>query len=655
MPKVIQGNRTSGNSIDIREIDADYSDVYPEGVDLTPGSEIHNRLVDEILHRASDSHDIMSQRYDSWNKIDEVLTAYIPVDEAEKAVKEGDPRKPTSILFPYSYAMMETTLTYLMNAFLQYPMFRYEGQSPEDTVGAALLERVIQFHTEKSKVGLNLHTMFRDNIAYGLGVVHPTWEIKHGTRTMKHTDYDFVAGGQTLETGQSRKSESAILFEGNALQNVDVYSYLPDPNIPVQEAQNGEFVGWVVRDNYMNLLVDENNKDTMFNVRYLRALNDATSQYAEDNSNRELKTTNNADKETASGTTNRVDVIHMYVHLIPAEWGLGDKEDPERWYFQLAGDDVIIAAGPANFDHNLFPVAVAASEFDGYSALPVSRMEIIYGLQSTLDWLFNSHITNVRKAINDMLIVDPYLININDLKDPQPGKLIRMRRPAWGRGVTNAVQQLNVNDITRANMADSAYMTSWMEKIMGVDGASMGSLRSGGPDRLTAAEFQGTQAGGVSRMERMARVIGLQAMQDIGYMFASHTKQLMTEDVYVKTTGRWQETLLTKFGVGAEERVKASPFDLLIDYDVMPRDGSVPGGNFNAQTWTGMFETMSKSPELMAQFDMVRLFKYIAIQSGAKNVDDFDRRLSVQPEMVPDAEIQRKVAEGSIIPANQVG
>ena len=39
-----------------------------------------------------------------------------------------------------------------------------------------------------------------------------------------------------------------------------------------------------------------------------------------------------------------------------------------------------------------------------------------------------------------MLVVDPYLVNINDLKDPQPGKLIRLRRPAWGRGVDKVVQ-----------------------------------------------------------------------------------------------------------------------------------------------------------------------------------------------------------------------
>jgi hypothetical protein len=52
-----------------------------------------------------------------------------------------------------------------------------------------------------------------------------------------------------------------------------------------------------------------------------------------------------------------------------------------------------------------------------------------------------------------MLIVDPSLINMADLEDPKPGKLIRMRRAAWGRGVENAVKQLNVNDITRQHIS----------------------------------------------------------------------------------------------------------------------------------------------------------------------------------------------------------
>ena len=136
-------------------------------------------------------------------------------------------------------------------------------------------------------------------------------------------------------------------------------------------------------------------------------------------------------RQGMTSTTNPVDVINLYVTLIPKEWNLGDGEYPEKWFFRLAADDVIITCQKANYYHGMYPVAVASPEYDGYSITPIGRLEVLYGLQGVLDWLFNSHVANVRKAINDMLIVDPYLVNINDLKDPEPGKLIRLRRPAW--------------------------------------------------------------------------------------------------------------------------------------------------------------------------------------------------------------------------------
>ena len=112
--------------------------------------------------------------------IDKVLTAYIRTDDKEKEIKKKDDRKPVSIIFPYSYAMMETMLSYLVGAFFQDPIFMYEGNSPEDTVGAALLELVVQQHCIKNKVFLPIHTMFRDGLSYGIGAVSPEWVVKTG-------------------------------------------------------------------------------------------------------------------------------------------------------------------------------------------------------------------------------------------------------------------------------------------------------------------------------------------------------------------------------------------------------------------------------------------------------------------------------------------
>jgi len=293
-------------------------------------------------------------------------------------------------------------------------------------------------------------------------------------------------------------------------------------------------------------------------------------------------------------------------------------------------------------------MVVASPEYDGYSVTPIGRMEVLYGLQHTLDFLFNSHVANVRKAINDMLIVDPYLVNIEDLKDPKPGKLIRLRRPAWGRGVDKVVQQLQVNDITRLNISDSAYITQWMDRISGADQSMQGSLRQGGPERLTGAEFQGTRSSAVSRLQRLAMIIGMQYMQDVGTMFAVHAQQYMSQETYVKVVGRYADQLGSIFG--NSQRVKVNPYDMAINYDLIVRDGSIPGGNFS-QAWLELFKVIGTTPELQTQFDISRIFMYIAGQLGAKNVEDFKRNVNrVQPTVMPDEQVMREAEKGNLIP-----
>jgi len=652
MVNVVQGNTEYRNmsEIDFERIDApDYE--YPNDLDLRPWTEDHRRIKDRIMERARESSNVMSSRYKNWNKIDKIMTAYIRTSDKEKDVKTKDDRKPVSILFPYSYVMMETMLSYMVGVFFQDPIFKYEGWSAEDTIGAILMERVIQLHCERFKTELNIHTMLRDAFTYGMGVVSPGWGIKTGYKTRRKMGTILQADGSLFDEGEMKtRTDEMILFEGNKIDNIDPYMFLPDPNAGT-DIQSGEYVGWVVRDNLMNLKREQAlNQDTMFNTAYLEKVKGKYSVFASDYSEREKKTNQGSRIGSWYGGTNRIDVIPMYIDLIPNDpkWKLGSSSQPEKWYFELASDEVLIKAQPANFDHNMYSVAMCAPEYDGYTPTPVSKLEMMQGLQETMDWLFNSHIANVRKAINDMLIVDPYMVNMNDLRDPKPGGLIRLRRAAWGRGVDKVVQQLNVSDITRSNIGDNAYMTQWMERVAGTDASMSGNLRQGGPDRLTKAEFQGTRAGGIGRLERVARIIGLQAMHDIGHMFASNCQQLMSQDVYIKAIGDYQEEILKSFG--GNTRGKVTPYDLLIDYDVVPKDGSVPGGNFS-EHWIDIWKTSATDPEIRQELDTTRMFMYIAKQLGAKNIEDFRRNVNrIQPEMVGDEQIQEGVASGAIQP-----
>jgi len=997
MPYIVVGEPDGWKS-DVYRKDFNYK--YPNGLDLRPDSDFHKKLRSKIWERARMSRNEISKRFDSWREIDKTLTTYMPLKDKEETLKNKDSSKPVSIVFPYSYSMLEALLTYLSMAFFQDPMFQYEGVEDDDTVGAMLMELVIRLHCIKNKVPLAVHTVLRDSLGYGIGIGIPEWRRQYGRKVVKASVTTQSEFGE--DTQNMNQFVSGLLFEGNALSNIDPYMWLPDPSVSSDNIQKGEFIGWVERDSYVNLLSEENQPDSgLFNVKYLRTKKNKRSTLALDQSDRNTRHGGATDMHRAiSDTISPVDRIRMYITLIPREWKLSKSEAPEKWYFELAGDDVIIACERADHNHGQYPMAVASPEYDGYSITPIGRMEVLYGLQHTLDFLFNcydditevltsagwvnlakakkanldvatvdpsngsmwfevpkqwfeydydgilklfdskryslavtpnhnmfgkyrhsdvtefkeaskifeksewdefkipmavhfcgvqpqpivieqakrkgstgrlprqgnvqidaglmagflgwflsdgsitlgkssgthsitvkqskkqhfdsidyhfnnlpfhvnkyydknkeawqwtitdkafykwletncyhggttgeykevpdvirnadkitlshffecfvkgdghvfdghsnlykigtesrqlsndlqevaiklgyschihdsytssgkpfyylnvnkdapwatlttrnttdmqykgkvycfensthltvvrrngkvsicgqSHVANVRKAINDMLVVDPYLVNIEDLKDPQPGKLIRLRRPAWGRGVDKVVQQLQVNDITRGNIADSSYITQWMDRISGADQSMQGSLRQGGPERLTSAEFQGTRGSAVSRLQRLAMIIGMQFMQDIGTQFAVHTQQYMKQATYVSTVGRYAEQLVKNFGDARRARV--NPSDLAINYDLIVRDGSIPGGNFSG-SWIDLFKVIGTTPELMQQFDVTRIFTYIAQQLGAKNVEDFKRNMGrIETTTMPDDRVASQVQQGNLVP-----
>lgn len=645
---VVQGGDNSIAQA-VRDIgDAKFEYEYPNRLDLKPGSDLHDKIVKEVLARARESHEAMSSRYSSWRNIDKVNTTYQFVDDDEEKIKEKDSRKPVSIIFPYTYAIKETLLTYLTIAFFQDPMFIYEGVSPDDIPGSSLMTLLVRMHCSRNKIPLTLHTMFNDCLSYGISPVSPGWTRRYGTEIKQVMGDLYDIDGVKVAGTPTSEGRRAIMFEGNDLHNIDPYRYLPDPNVASHKIQDGEYAGWWYGTSLNSLLGDEAGDSSMFNVKYLKLLKNRKSFLNADESARNYK--QKKVDLSSSLYTSKVDAIPMFIDIIPSDWGLGDGEYPEKWWFEVAADAILIRAEKMTHNHGKYPIAVACPDFDGYSPTPLSRLESLYGLQHTMDWLFNSHIANVRKALNDMIVYDPWMINSNDVKDPKAGKLIRTRRPSWGKGkVSDYIQQLNVVDVTRGNIADSSYIADWMQRLSAADDSMMGFMRSGGPERLTKAEYQGTKGGGVSRLERLARTISLQAMHDIGFFFASHAQQYSTRETYSKIVGDLPERLMQE-AAGNQGRVKIRPQDLHIEYDILIRDGSIPGGNFS-EAWLELFNTVATDQELRQMFDVPRIFTYIARELGAKNVDDFKRNLGqINPTTMPDEEVDKQIDKGNIIP-----
>lgn len=620
---------------------------YPEGQDWTPGGTLHEKVRNFILDKTEESKREVSKRERSWRKVDDSLRAYIPLSQEEKDVLAEDDRKAVSIVIPMSYATLDSLLSYWVATFLQSPIIKYDGHGPEDMLGAALLEKVIELQCIRNKVALGLYGLWKSAFSYGIGIVAPKWEVKYGYKTvMQSVTIPDLFLGQEVEVGKRRVVEEAILFEGNTLENISPYFYLPDPNVSSDRIQKGEFVGWVDRDNYYNMLTEERDSDnTIFNVRYL-ADGDMRSRYYE----RNITPGNEFITERGSlriGTTSRpIDNIYMYVKVIPRELGLSSGEYPEKWLFRLSGDQVITMAKPLDLDHDMFPVAVCAPETDSFDTLPISILEIVYGMQKNINWQISTRNANVRKSLNDMFVVDPFLVNINDVADPRPGKLIRMRRHAWGRGVDNAIQQFKVDDVTKGYMSDILVFLDIWQRITGVSDQNQGLIRSRG-ERVSATEAGGSMAASAGRMAKSAKLGSIQALQDIGIMFAAHTQQFMSQEAWVKATGRWQGVLSRTYPNA--EKIPVTPEDLLIMYDVIPHDGSAPKSN-NINNLVQAFQMGSTNQVVTMRYDISMIFRDMMLAMGIKNIDDYE----INVKMLPDQTVQKEVQAGNMIPKEEI-
>lgn len=653
MPLVYDPTGRSNNILQIKSknlSEANYGYRYPKGINLKPGSETHNRIISMVNQRVLDSYRHMSTRHKTWKAIDKNLTAYVALDDKEKAVKDYDSRRPVRVIVPQSYATLETLLAYWVTAYLDNPIFRYEGRGPEDEVGSILMELAIAYQTQMAKMGLSLYYQARDAYTYGFGASHPRWIRKTGYRRVEEEQGFFSQLFQGWrKVGNMKKRVPALLYEGNELMNIDPYCYLPDPGAPIDNPQAGAFVGWVRRTNVMTLLSEEQNSDTHFNAQYLQHV-DARSSLVErlDMSGREARfgTTTGIDYTTTSVPA---DVVYMYINIIPRDMGLGSSPYPEKWYFEIGGDCVVLAAAPENLDHCMFPVGVISPSADGYSTAPVSKLEVVSGLQEVLDFLYTSHIKNVRKAINDVLIVDPKLVNMKDLKDNDGGWLVRLRRSAWGRGIDNAVQQLKVTDITAQHLSEAPLLIDFINRMTGTVDALQGVQRRSG-ERVSATEASDTRQGALSRLMKDGRICSLQGMQDLGYMLASHTQQLMSEELYVKVVGEWEARLRTEFNLPpGVNRYPVNPMDLLVGFDVVMKDGTIPDSS-TAKDWIQLYGMITAQQELIGTYDVPRIFMHIARMLGAKNVHEFIRQGQVQPQVMPDQAVQDQAAAGNIIP-----
>ncbi len=603
------------------EVNTSYDYTYPMGLDLKPGSKLHSKLVAAVRSRAEESKSEMSKRYPIWEKVRDKLTCFVAeedIDPRDQELLDKNANTPATVIVPASYAILDTILTYYITAFGDGPMFRYDAVGPEDHPNAKMLEHVVNNQAVRSKMLLNLYVQFRDALAYGLGISSVRWHEDFGRRTVEkpvEIGYDPLTGAP-MEIMKSF-SERIKIYEGSVIDNIQPINYFPDTSVACHKIQDGEFVSFLTRTNYVSMLaLERDNPDIYFNVQYVKG--DHGTSFLRESLSEDGLVHPDQVSNGKPGKSKSIDKLCFYWNLIPSEWGLGKSPYPEKWLIEIAGSrDIIVRCQPINLNHNKYPIVVCAPTFDGYSAAPSALLEVIYELQNAIDWLWRARFRNVNSAMNNKFIIDPFLARY-DQAISTDSNVVCIREHVWGRGVENAMKQLEVSDVTASHIRDIGYLSDIMQRVSGAVDSVQGVVRPTG-ERRSATEMRDARMSALSRIQKGTRIASLQCMYDLGFLMGYHTQQFMSRDTYVKLIGDSYRDLVNLYGT---DYVKVSPSDIQMEFDVTPADAVTPGGEYLPEL-IQMFQLTSSNPITAQAYDPVRQTLDLYQRAGVKGAYRF--------------------------------
>jgi hypothetical protein len=613
-----------------------------EAIDwLKPGSPQHSHVVEMLKSRLEYSERRMSSFYSRWRLNEMSLQAYITSNDFDAMLKDqqqsrdgSGPGLPTQINVPFAWATINTIVTYLLHMFAgRKPIFQVSSYRAEQVERAKNMEMFLQYNADYTRLLRSIYFFLMDGETYGVAVMRNMWRQDTKTRTIiVPPSPELVelgsAFGQTVSG--SRERQSYVSFEGNDTANIDPFMFFPDPRVPMHEVnEKGEFVFWRAFEG-RHILLKEQAQGRIKNVGSIT--NEAPMAYTNENaasSARGLRALGTAipGDPTMNGEFKMKPNIQLdqgSVEIVPKDWGLGDSETPEKWLFTMANKAVIVQAEKLDLPHNRHPIVVAEPNSVGYSFGQLGTVDMIQPMQSLMSWFLNSHIYNVRAALNNQFVVDPTKVEMQDLKNPTPGGVIRLKNTAFGlTDPKSAVYQLEVTDITRSHLSDYQLFGRLAGDMSGAADNLRGMQDSGG--RKTATEIRTASDAGTSRLAAKGTLYSAMAFTDLASQQSLNAQEFLTQEFELGVLGEAAQ--------GASIRI--TPDSLAGDFTFPVHDGSMPMDKFAMlEVWKEIFTAVLTDQQLRSGYDIFSMFDWIAQLGGAQNIKSF-RMMQGQGPAIP--------------------
>lgn len=618
-------------------------------LDVNPKKSLHKKILDAVRERVTASKRVYDLKYEKWTKAEDTTVTYMherDVDRLRRHTREGGAPQYTTIQVPYSYGVLMASHTYWTTVFMsRTPVLQFDGRHGESEMQTQALEALVDYQVQVGEMMVPWYCWLYDVGKYGIGIIGTYWDEQFSNVSEIVEREDMFLG--IIKTGNMKKIKTTRRvkgYTGNKVYNIRPFDFFPDPRVTMMDYQKGEFCA-VARNLGWNTIIKRESQGYYINIDMIKPGTSAGphdrqgSQHGIGEPDRQIefnpfKGTNQQDPK---GANSIVPLFECYIELIPSDWKLGNSDLPEKWVFTTdAKFTAVIGAQPLGANHDKFPINVMELEPEGYSVVSRGMPEILEPVQNTIDWLINSHFYNVRKILNGQYVVDPSRVTMLDMLDPRPGGIIRLKPAGYGTNPAEAVQQLSAVDVTQSHLRDMQTMLEIGQRAVGVNDQLMGVLQGSG--RKTATEVRSASTFGVNRLKTNAEFFSAMGWAPMSQMFVQNSQQFYDAEMKLKLVGDLAQDAGEKF-------INVDPESISGFYDFVPVDGVLPIDRFaQANLWKEILVGMRQMPEVMAGYDMVKMFAWVAQLGGLKNINQF------KVKVMSPGQLQQQAQAGNVVP-----
>jgi hypothetical protein len=612
---------------------------------IAKNTPLHRRLKSMLETRIQMAKRRHGEQHDVWKRAEESILAYVPeteIDHKRKLARDSGRPSYTTIKIPYSYALLMAAHTYWTSVFFaRNPVLQFAGRHGESEQQVQAVEALCAYQIETGGALAPYYIWLYDAGKYGVGIVGSYWD-------QEIIRYSHIEPNPEKPDEGLLVTDEVMGYEGNKVYNVSPWDFLPDPRVPVGRFQEGEFVA-VKRRLAWNDLKRRERLGYYMNLEHLRGGGGTSGSEQHSVLIRPEDTDYVAGHEEGNPKHPAVVKIYeVYVDLIPDEWGVGTSSYPEKWVFTITDDlGTIIGAQPLGQMHGKFPFDVLESEVEAYGAWNRGIPQIIEPLQDTMDWLLNSHFYNVRAALNNMFIADPTRIVIKDLQNPEPGMVARLKPEAYGTDIRTFFQQLQVQDVTQGHTMDMQHMLTISERVTGINDQILGVLGQGG--RKTATEIRTSTGFGVNRLKTASEYMSVTGFAPHAMKMVQQSQQYYSQEKQLRLVGDLAAQDGGRF-------LQVTPELIAGFYNFVPVDGTLPVDRLaQANLWKEILGALRHMPQILAQYDMAKIFGHIAQLTGIRNLNQFKvdpqtAMMNMQTMVQGDEELANEAQKGNIVP-----